>query len=379
MRIFAVNFPFAPQGHKVRLRRLAVQLSFILIAVSAVHAEEKWAGYSEVHSFSYSEPFTIHGLFHDLAGGRRDGEAAFTFTKVEIGAHRGRWQVGAFTRYGYYLEFTPDTARLYYQREHDLPLDSSATYNLQLYGSHLRAEGVGISHHWQVTKSLWLKPRINLIHGSELIDGEISGQFATAAENGISTYASTAQGEYYYSEDVLFDRLANRPSGKGATLDVQIGWRPTLNLELAARIDDAWSMIRWQDAPHTVFAGDSNTFAVDAEGRLSSKPLVSGVEDYQTLNQRLPVRTWLSGQFRFNEADALRAELFLVRAVTMPRLGYQRKLSTGAVLNLAYDFKTAALGMGLELGGFKAAIMADNLDYQKCHLLDLYLYYLFIF
>jgi hypothetical protein len=353
-------------------------LVLLLLAVpSAFAAEEGWTAYTDISSLSYSEPYTINGILNNLQGGVKSGDAAFTFNKVEAGAQYKGWQVAAFYRYDYYLKSNSDTADVYYKYKTHGILDPSATYNLDLYGSHIEAEGVGIGKYLSITKSFWIVPRVNFLHATQMIDGNVSGQLVSTAQRGLDASGTSGHVDYYTTDDLFgFDNQGiGSPTGEGATLDLHVGWAPIDKLELEAQVDDALSIIRWQDPLHQVFDASGDTVHVDSSGHLSTTPVVTGKNDVKsTYDQTLPVRTRLSGLYNLTPKDGLLAEVFNVGIVTMPQLGYQRKIFDTIQATALYDFQAKAVGLGIDAGFIKASIMSDSFYYDQAHFLSFNLY-----
>ena len=80
--------------------------------------------------------------------------------------------------------------------------------------------------------------------------------------------------DYYYSEDILFDRQVEGPTGKGISFDLHAGLTITQNMTIEILIEDLWSKIRWEDAPHTSADGDTDTVLITDEGYLKTKALL---------------------------------------------------------------------------------------------------------
>lgn len=339
--------------------------------------KQDWTLFVDIDSFAYSEPYTINGILHDLDGGYRSGDTAVTFNRVETGAGYGNWRFSVFERYDYFLEFTPDFAKLYYLLERDLPLDPSTQYVVDLSAHHLRASGIGLSYQWQVNDPLWIRPRINLLHGSELVHGSLNGEVTTTDHD---TYSSTAALDYYYTKDQLFDRQVDSLRGQGASLDLDAGWqvRPDILFEL--HLEDVISRIWWNEAPYTVAAGDTDTMAVTDEGFLETRSLVSGVESYRDFRQRLPVHGRINGSYQMQPGRTLLAELYFVEDIVFPRLGYQYQLNNSdLIMSAQYDFKANAVGVGLDFRQFSLSLMADNWNLKQAHTLGVQFSYSYQF
>lgn len=349
---------------------------FLGVAHSA-YCQERWAIYADAKSFSYCEPYTISGILHDLDGGlREDGDIAFTFNKVELGARKGNWQVNVFKRYDYFLDSTPDIARLYYQKERDLPLDKNYLYQGTLTASHIVADGLGVAYKWQFSKLFWFQTRLNLIYATELLDGELRGRLHTDSEG---SYSSTAVVDYYYSEDILFDREVQSPTGVGVSFDLHAGFTILNNFTVEVLIEDAWSKIRWENAPHTFASGDTEAVSISDEGYLQAEAMVSGIENNVNFDQRLPPRALVDAMLHLKNSDKFLAEVFFMSSVIMPRLGYAWQFNDSGELAILYDFMAEAPALRLKFRQFNAGVIADSLNESKAHIFGLTLNYTYQF
>jgi hypothetical protein len=132
----------------------------------------------------YSEPLPIHAFTDNWRGAPLEsGKTAFAQGKMELKQQQATLQYSLVWRYDYLLHFTPDTAKLYYQIQNELPLDSNAQYNLLIKASFLESQGfrfgkvLELNPDWQFTSG------VTLLRGQHFLQGDFSGLGQTNNSN----------------------------------------------------------------------------------------------------------------------------------------------------------------------------------------------------
>ncbi len=320
-----------------------------------------------ISSFSYSDAFTVKGLFDELSGPLSHGEDAFSFNQAEIAFSRESWQVAVFERRDYLAQFTPDTARLFYQGQNKLPADANAQYDIYLRLRQIRSSGIGIAYTFTPSDNSIFRPRLNILKASDFTDGTLSGSVTTS---NTGTYSGTASLNYIYGEDHLLDRNVDKPSDYGASIDLYGEWESSDKVTITAEVRDLFGRIRWSQAPITNATANTNNANFDSDGFLDVRPAVSGAEGFRKYTQKIPTRYRLNTSYQWEPNITLAGEIFHVEGITFPRLQIVSNL--GAVdLSWTADFKAKALGITYQGELCSAGIMSDSLSFNNAQTLSL--------
>ena len=336
------------------MKKALLSAACLLAIAFPVHGEVR-AIYTLLESESYSEIAPIKQLLDDLKGPAFDrGDLAFTHNQFEIGERRGSWEVSAFLRYDYLLEFSNDTAELAYVDKNDKELEKQRNYQLYLEPNHLRAKGLGLAYYIDLPADSYLKLRANYLRAEALTDGTLRGQLRTLEDRVEADLVL----DYNYSRDALLKREEENVRGNGLSIDIDLHWQfaPQWTLDIAAR--DLASEIRWNDVTYTRATAISNTVSYDDDGFIDVKPTVSGIEGYRDHSQPLPRRiaTTVSHQWRPNVQ--LSAGLRSVDKYLFPQLNASW-VQAGTQWQVGVDIEQQALMLGVNYQGLKVNIKSD--------------------
>jgi len=321
-----------------------------------------------LESENYSDAFTIKGILNELSGPLKAGENAFSFSKLEWGTRLNGLELALFIRNDYFAAFSPDTARLFYQGENNLPVDSNSHYDIYLRLNSIKSKGIGVGYQFAPANNLRLYSRLNILKATELTDGDISGNVDT---DNSGSYSSQFAVDYFYSEDKLFERnIDNRPDGLGASIDLNAEWKSSDRLSMKFLVKDLFGLIHWNDAPATVANADTNNVSLDADGYIDTSPLLSGREYNQDYTQKIPTRYYLSASRLVKPNFYLEGELFHIANLNFPRI-HLKWTNSDYQLKATWDTKAKALGLSLGNRFCGAGIMSDSFDLDKAHSFNL--------
>ena len=352
-------------------RPLPLTVLFLLqvLCTPFSYAASVFSPYLEINSLSYSEPISIGGLLDNWQGDLSDGEQVFSQQRVAIGvgfpeASWGTFAIGWHARYDYFLRFTPDTATLAYQSENDLPTTVGKRYNLSLAMQHNRSQGPQVHYQspWFKLESrhkLKLGMRVNLLESEELIDGSIAG-YAQLHEN--DQYDIALDVDYHYFEDALFARpMTDAPQSKGLSVDLFAQWQYK-RLQAWLTVIDAYYHVKWDSAPFTTAAIDSNTRDTDENGFIRYNPVLSGLEGNHHYIQKLPHDIHLKAQYEINPTWSTTFDNHRVANSNFYQLGIVRKTKSQLEYGLAYQVPTQAITIELTSHYFSIALTSDSLS-----------------
>ena len=284
-----MHMPCAGEGrHRPSLSFVAALL-FAFGCVSPVWGASGF--FARLDSFNYSEPVSLDAALNDWQGRFRGGDSQWSSQWLEAGYRYDRWSLSALYRRDYWLDFSSDTAELYYRIEHRLPLQDGRRYDVDIKAYGFSARGVRGGWRQRPMPGLSLTWGLSLFNAGDLLDGRLRGQATALADN---DYAYDVSVDYAYDKDRLFDRQADAPGGMGISLDVRVVYSPPARMTLRATVVDLLGVIRWKDAPYTRATAVSDRQGFDEEGYIIVKPAISGIEGYHSRYiQRLEPRVHL--------------------------------------------------------------------------------------
>lgn len=335
-------------------------------------AASRWQPYLTVGSLSYSEPVSVNSAIKDLSGKFTPGDTAFTRNRLELGLQKGNWQFALLDRYDYHLKLHPDTAQLMHSEKNHLTLDLNRTYMVDIRANHLHATGIKTAYYFRPTERVTLKLTGNLLYGTALLNGEISGSLATRTDDSFLLQTTI---DYNYSDDVLLNRQVENPSGIGLSIDLALDWQASEKMVFSARFDDLANRIFWNSAPYTLATGTSATTHFDENGLLAVHPRLSGVEAQRSHTQRLPVHTILTGYYKINPRIVLVVDAMHLMATTLPAIGYRLQLEDKSFFSLKYGPKNKALSLAYERENLSIKLESDALSFKDAHTIGLTLSY----
>lgn len=332
-------------------------------------SEPAFETYSFIESQSYSEIAPIKQVVDGLEGSPIDsGTFAFTHNQFEVGQRWKGFELAAFWRYDYYLEFDKDTAQLVYLDKNGIAPEKGRKYDVYLKANHLVSRGIGLGYSYDFTPDLAGRVRLNYLTASEMVDGDLQGHISTDA----NTYDGDLKLDYGYSEDILLDRREESVRGKGYSLDVDLFWQLTERLDMAFSGRDVYSRIRWKDLTYTRATATTDRISYDQDGNLQSIPGIQGVETYRNHTQRLPERYRLTGRYVLNDRWSTSAEVFSYDEHYFPRVTLSRHWNA-FTLDASYDFEAEAFGVGLSSRYAQFLLRTDDTDWEKAKALELLL------
>lgn len=263
--------------------------------------------YLDLRSQFYSQPIAIKSIIDDWKPPFKGGDKALSYNRAETGVHWRNWQFGVLERYEYFLEFSPETAELFYLVENRLPLETGKQYALRIKVQQQRTRGLRLGYrHVFDNNKFALGLGAAFLQGKTLTEGDIQGSAHVTAEN---DYDFQFDVDYFYSRDVLFDRDVRAPRGNGYSLDIKLEWDP--NEQFSAQLDivDMLGEIFWTDTPYTRATGTSENKRYDENGYVRYDPIISGTETNKNFTQTLQRKVFLNARYRWIANGDLLAEV----------------------------------------------------------------------
>ena len=323
--------------------------------------------YFSLNSFSYSEPIPVRQLDqnnYDFDG----GEIALTHNWAEIGVTYNNFGVGILGRYDYDLNFSKDTAEFYYLVNNKKPLQQGKKYDLFLEAKHTYSKGVRFSYYFPVIHDTKMNVGLSYLQGIWMTEGKARGRGVALSEK---DYDFQFDVDYYYSEDVMFERQTDTPTGQGYSFDISLDWQINRKAGLKLRVIDLFGKIYWKNAPFTTAAASSDVKEYDEDGYLIYKPVLSGFEGNSDFTQELQPQ--INGLLHYQWKDSL-AVLWQIYSFTFAdfyQFGLRYSLDSTSRFSALYMIETRAISIGYELKFFNVMITSDTFDLENAHTLGL--------
>ena len=319
--------------------------------------------YVESNMYAHSETSSIKQIVFDdfegsdFAGGKR----SFTHNIWESGVRFNQFKIATLARYDYVLNYTKDVAELIYADKNDKEVETSREYDLYLDVLHARSYGFKFGYSFSLLPSLTMGVDVSALKLTNFMEGDISGNVLV----GDDSYDGDIYLDYVYTQDKLLDRIADKPSGYGYAVDVRWAFQLNDRLSIDAQVLDLFSQINVDRAPFTTASATSNRVNLDANGKIDVKPVLTGRESYRKHTLKLPQRLSLEGRYHLANLyetglrfDRYEDSTYTSLLFTIP-FGDKKKVQT------AFDFRTAALTLGIQDEFWRCSITSDHLDISK--------------
>ena len=348
------------------MKRTALLLMLAILCLSSAEGKTLSGVYMQADSLSFSEPVPVRGYFNDWQPPFHGGERGLTYNYAEAGIIEGNWALGVVARYDEYLHFSPDTAELYYRTANHLPLQQGRRYAVDLRAQHFAANGLRLGFNFPLRPSLSIGLGLSYLQGTQLTDGTLRG---VADAINAKDYNYNLAVDYRYSEDHLFKRPVNTPTGRGYSLDLSLDWL-TERLAAHLRVTDLLGRLYWHNAPYTTATATSDTKTYGPDGYLIINPTLSGYEGNSSFAQRLPTRAHLNVRGTVTYTVDVVADIYYTELKTFTPIGVSYRYNKVRT-ELQYDWQSGAVTLGYRAAHFKASVTSDRINWRSARTLGL--------
>ncbi|MEJ2181195.1 MAG: hypothetical protein P8Y28_12370, partial [Gammaproteobacteria bacterium] len=271
-------------------------------------------------------------------------------------------------RYDYDLKFSEDTAEFYYLIDNKKPLPQGREFNLSLDAYNTQSEGVRFSYTHAFQRNSRFNIGLSYLRGIWLTDGSAQGRGVALSE---SDYDFQFDVNYYYSEDILFERNVGSPDGEGYSIDFSVDWEITPKFGFNLRVIDLIGRMYWQNAPYTTATASSDNKVYDRNGYLIYNPILSGFEGTDEFTQELEPQIKALINYKLTKKFAALGQIYSFYATNFYQLGVGYTLSRTSALNMLYMFETNAITIGYNMKYFNFSLGSDALDFSNANTLVL--------
>lgn len=340
--------------------------AFLVTAASSLCASTQatpWEVFTELDSLTYSENFTIYGLLDSLEGSTftAGGDSSFTHNQAVIGLRKGAWEFGVFNRYDYVVEYTADTAFIAFSGVNDIPVPNG-DFDINIRFNRSQSHGVRLGYTHDVTDDLAVKFRLSGLAAREIVDGSITG-IINSSDGEISSPG--VQVDYRLTNDILFLREIEDPTGYGASLDIIVNWQASDKLALEFAAYDALNRIWWKDLTRSVADATTAISRTADNGVLIVRPTLQGQNLFEDYQQRLRTRLDFRGTYAVSNRWGLSQELFKTGDNYLAQTGANYKISPQTRLGATYEWVSGAVGFDIKWHRLQFELATDSFQWKE--------------
>jgi len=251
---------------------------FIALSLLALPGRADDGIYFMADADSYAAPIAIKAFITGWHGSLHGGDTAFADADVESGLRLGSNSVGYVWRYDYLLDFSPQTAAIYYEYKNRLTPMPQQLQSLSIDVNHVETRGMQFAHEFQLREAGdWrLRAAVNLLKGTQLTVGTLDGaaQFSGPDFKPDSIASLEADIDYRYSHPALheqdLDWFPPAPEGDGYGLDVDLKGDFSARTHASLSVRNALGYVYWKDVPATRYdlSCQCSVSEYDATGQL---------------------------------------------------------------------------------------------------------------
>lgn len=354
-------------SNKKHINLILLSCLFISYRVVSVELE------LNLSTFSHSEITSIDQLINELEGPPiEEGNTIITANSLEFGlayVYQTRYKISGniVFRYDYYLDFTPDTAQLFYADKNEVPLDRRRDYDIDMKANHASGSGVKIGYEYFWDENFSTKVNVSFLRMNSLVDGRLWGTLSSETGESDSSVEGNLRLDYAYTEDRLLDREETGGTGNGYSIDLGIYWQPFSFLTLDVFLKDIESNILWEQQFTTDGRANSDNISFDDNGFIDTRPVLSWWEREEDHNQRLPYQATLNVGYQFWRSHFVDYEYFSYEGVPFNRLGYRYQVRDVHNFAVGYDFDAEAKYLRISSGDFFFRLLGDTLNTEEAH------------
>ena len=327
--------------------------------------------YLKVEGFAYTQPNPYSEFISDWSSGYKGGNEAIQHSWLEVGVEYGNWGIAIIRQDYASLHFSEDTADFYYLSENRLPLTIDYRYNIDITSNYTSLEGLRLFHRVVGNERNQLTAALNFLKGKELLRGRLYGDVTVLAEDDYEF--DQLKIDYYYSDDLLFDRVVEAPTGEGYSIDLYGSWQATPQLLFDASLINLLGHITWKNTPFTTAIITSDNKEYDSNGYVIVHPALSGKHETRRYRQEIPTIFKLNAQATLTSQSQLLGELITTNQHHFISVGAGFKPSNGHQLKTLFTMQTHAITIAYQNNWLSSRITLDNPELGKARHLALQL------
>jgi len=322
-----------------------------------------WGVFTDFDSLTYSENFTIFGLLDGIDDSifTPGGEASYTHNQWVVGVRKGPWELGLLTRYDYIAEYTADAALIAFANEAETEVPNGL-YDINVRLNHSRSNGLRFGYTHSFSEELNVKLQISALAANEIIDGTLVGNIGFIDDE-VNEGALAV--DYRFTDDLLFLRAVDKPTGYGASLDLIVNWQATDELAFEFSAYDAASRIWWDDLPGTIADATTAISRTADNGVLIVRPTLQGRNLLESYQQTLRARLKLRGEYAIADRWHLSQDIFKTGRNYLAESGVRYEMSSNIYLGTNFEWVSGAVGLNFQWKNFELGFATDSLKWRE--------------
>lgn len=338
--------------------------AFGFIAALQFSATAEAIVYIETESIAVSESVDLESLLDGFQGDRLDasGQRIFSHNEVAIGAKATKWatewDAAVVGRYDYFADYSTDTAALVFAYANSFD-PAPGNYDVDLSLREIQSTGLRFGASSKLSEQFEIGSRIFLFQSRMLTNGRLNGSISLDQNALVSGQADL---DYFYQEDLLFNREVNAPKGQGISTDIFARWNATPRLAVNVELEDVWSMIEWNDAPRTVATADTNTARFDPDGLLVVNPVLQSQTTFEDFRQEFHIRSTLRADYRTSDRWSISQTVFNTGDLWLVPTRVEYSLNESWTLSAETEWLNQAFGIGIASEWLSLALTSDSID-----------------
>jgi len=348
----------------------------------ALHAPSPdWRAYGKVQAWAAYDAMPIKdfsGTWESHYTPRAGRNVFMQRDRAEFGVEKDGWRVGAEYRLELSLQSNRDTMemyRLYQQHRHP---DGTVNYVADAHLKGWSGGGVRVGRTLALGDAAGNAPLLMVsgaLYGTlRNHDGEAGGTVGYSTAN---AYRFDAQ--YFGSNDKytypFMPDAAQKTSG--ASVSVALQWPLSSQLTANLAVNDLWSRLRWSNLPSIDKVIHSDVRTVDSDGYVNYQPQIHGKSSLVDRTNRIGASTALNLSY-VQDQWLLRAGMERIEGTNIPQVSVSYRSRWGT-FSTSYETRFSTLGLGYELGPFRARLRTDRLPLTEASAfgLEVGLHYIF--
>ena len=319
--------------------------------------------YSNIESYTFSEISPIYQFFKDLEGPPiSGGEKAFTINQAELGYKYSNFDIAFISRYQNTLNFTNDTAYVFYADKNKVDINNSKDYSIFMDANYIQTDGIRLGYSYGLLDTFKVSSYVSYLQASKLTDGQLWGSLNATDQQEIT---GDLYLNYTYTDDVFFERELSDIDGEGYSLDIGFTWTPFDRLQIKGDAKDFYNKITWNQQHYTTAEASTNRVQFDNNGFLDVQPALRWREHEVNHFQVLPRR--LLGQIRYEYSDKIIPEIKFHRIdrYNTSLIGFNYLSGTNTALSFFYDIIAESIFIGIKSRYVKFGISSESLSYKR--------------
>lgn len=345
---------------------------FVLFFSLNVNAKEDYSVFFSIYKQAYVETIPYQAFTDDLkTSSYQAGSFAMDHTFLTLGFSYKTWYLGFIQRHHGFANFSPDSAEsiYFYANKKDLPADK--TYKIEIEASQTKIVGLQIAKIFRFRNALQFKADVNFLYGYLLNEGTLTGDVHADTDSDLSF--QNLQLDYTYTEDEIFDRPVDPPTGLGASTDIHMNWQIHPRLMLTADIYNLVSYLNWKNAPNTTAEVNSNKKTYDENGYVSISPSLEGFEGFTSFSQKLTRISHFSADLIMRNNTKFLLDLLNSNKKTFVSVG------TGfywkGIWRVLYNWKYHAPSISYQRKLFSLTLQSDHYSFSEARYVGIDLRY----